>query len=118
MTMETRDAQILRKILNYCDEIDAAVTLFGNSLESISTNHIYKNAVAMCILQIGELSAKLTDKFKCKYTGLPWRDIKGMRNLLAHGYGTLDIEELWHTVMHDIPELRIYCEAVMKENER
>jgi len=115
MSAETRDAQILRRMVQYCNEIDETIAVFGDSYEIICKNNVFKNATAMCILQIGELSANLTEDFKVKYNALPWKQIKGMRNLLAHGYGTLDIEEMWNTIKHDIPALCAYCESVLVE---
>jgi len=114
--MQSKDKQILRKIITYCNEINTAIDFFGASYDVIASNNIFKNAVAMCVLQIGELSTKLTDGFKTKYSNLPWRDIRGMRNLLAHGYGTLDVEELWNTAMFDIPALQKYCKEILEEN--
>jgi len=102
-------------MLKHCSEIDEAISIFGDSYGAISANSVYKNAVAMCILQIGELSANLSNDFKNKYNALPWKQIKGMRNLLAHGYGNLDIEELWNTVKHDIPYLRTYCISALEK---
>lgn len=54
---------------------------------------VYKNAVTMCILQIGELSGYLSDDFKNKHDGVSWRNIKGMRNVVAHNYGSLDAQQ-------------------------
>jgi len=44
--------------------------------------------------------------------GVPWKQIKGMRNVIVHHYGNVDIEELWHTITEDIPSLRQYCEGI------
>ena len=37
------------------------------------------------------------------------REIKGLRNFVAHEYGNLDIAELWNTIQDDIPILQSYC---------
>ena len=63
----------------------------------------------MCVLQIGELTVHLTDDFKVKYSSMPWQDIKRMRNIAAHRYGSFDIDVLWDTIANDIPSLRKYC---------
>jgi hypothetical protein len=52
-----KNIDILRHIVRYCDEISEAVELFGNSFEALQTSSPYKNATAMCIFQIGELSS-------------------------------------------------------------
>ena len=59
--MNERDKRILEHILRYCDEIDDANSQFGFSLDVLKTNSVYKNAVSMCILQIGELVSILSN---------------------------------------------------------
>ena len=63
----------------------------------------------MDILQIGELSVSLTPKFKEETKEIPWRDIKDMRNVVAHGYGSLDADTTWRTIKEDILELKKFC---------
>jgi len=110
-----RNIVILNKIIKYCAEIDEANKDFGNSIEVLKAKPTYKNAVAMCVLQIGELITHLTDDFKETYSSMPWRDIKRMRNIAAHHYGSFDIDLLWDTIQNDIPSLREYCnEAIQK----
>lgn len=93
MTARIRDAQIVQKMIRYCDEIDETIAIFGDSLEQMKKTSPYKNAVSMCIFQIGELVTHLSEPFKEKYNHMPWKQIKGMRNIVAHGYQKLDIDE-------------------------
>lgn len=69
----------------------------------------YRNAVALCVLQIGELVSVLSDDFKAEHSQIPWRDIKAMRNIVAHHYGSIDTEILWNTTLEDIPALEAFC---------
>lgn len=75
----------------------------------------YRNAVAMCLLQIGELVNKLSDDFKARYNGIPWRAIKGMRNVVAHEYGSIDVEIVWETAEDGIRELKEFCQEYLKK---
>ncbi len=111
---ESRNIDILKKLVKYCDEIDEANEEFGSSFEALTTKSAYKNAVAMCVLQIGELTTHLTDVFKTTYNKMPWQDIKRMRNAAAHRYGDFDLETLWDTIKGDIPSLRDYCNDIIK----
>ena len=36
-------------------------------------SHTYQKAVAMCILQLGELAKQLSDEFLSRYPEMPWR---------------------------------------------
>ena len=109
-----RDLSIIEDILEYCDEIEDAIERFGNYYESLLGDKHYKNSVSMCILQIGELSSRLTEDFKQKYNAVPWREIKDMRNVTAHEYRKMEIDILWDTITADIPNLRKYCEKILE----
>ena len=88
---------------------------FGDSFKSLQSDTLYRNAVSMCILQIGELSSHLSTDFKMVYNEMPWRDIRGMRNIAAHHYGKFDVKKLWETITSDIPALSEYCEKILHD---
>ncbi|MDR2197606.1 MAG: DUF86 domain-containing protein [Coriobacteriales bacterium] len=115
MKPETRDVSILERIIAYCDEIDSTKEYFGDSKEILRTNSIYKNALSMCVLQIGELTTHLTTNFRSTHTSVPWSDIKKMRDIAAHHYGAFSVDFLWDTVTDDITVLRSYCRACIEE---
>ena len=39
---------------------------------------VVRQAVSMCILQIGELVGNLSDEFKAEHNVIPWREIKAI----------------------------------------
>lgn len=115
MPASERDCSILKHIIAYCCDIEEAVERFGNSFESFSADKAYRNACAMCILQIGELGGHLSQEFRAAHTQMPWREIKGMRNVMAHAYGSLNIEATWEAITEDIPALKAFCTTVLAE---
>ena len=110
MPVSERDNQILEKILKYCSEIEAAHDDFGRSFERFCSSSTYRNAVAMCLLQIGELTNKLSEAFKSTHRQIPWRAIRGMRNVVAHEYGKIDVETVWETAEDGTRELKEFCQ--------
>ena len=104
-----RNISILEHIVGYCDQIEETIRRFGNDYGVFSTDAIYRNAAALCVLQIGELAGKLTDEFRAEHPGAPWRQIRGMRNIVAHSYGTVDPEITWEILTEDIPKPKAYC---------
>jgi uncharacterized protein with HEPN domain len=82
--LKERDSDILEHIIKYCDETKLTIAMFGDSLDTLKTNAIYKNAVSMCVLQIGELTTHLSKDFLATNTKVPWASIKKMRNIAAH----------------------------------
>lgn len=62
-----------------------------------------------------ELTTHLTNDFKETYTGIPWTQIKALRNVVAHNYGKIDDESLWETIISDIPKLKEYCFSIIQQ---
>lgn len=112
-SMHSRDANVLRLIISYCNEIEETIGRFGEDYEVFKKDSVYRNAVALCVLQIGELTGSLTYDFKNAYDGMPWTQIKALRNIIAHSYGKIDVESLWETITGDIPELKRYCSQII-----
>ncbi|MFA9466397.1 MAG: DUF86 domain-containing protein [Velocimicrobium sp.] len=112
-----RNADVLRHIVDYCNEINNTIERFGNNYETFSKDSVYQNAVALCVLQIGELTTHFTEDFKNTYNEMPWNQIKALRNVVAHNYGKIDKETLWETISNDIPQLQNYCSRIAKQFE-
>ena len=104
-----RNLSILEHIVSYCEQIEQTVERFGNDYAIFGADPIYRNAAALCILQIGELVGKLSDDFRAAHPAVPWRQIKAMRNIVAHSYGSVDPETTWEIITEDIPTLKNYC---------
>ena len=115
MSSNERDIYIIKKIIKYCIEASDTISRFGDSIDILKADSIYKNASAMCILQIGELVNHLSEDFVNKYNNMPWKQIKGMRNIAAHGYEDFDVDILWQTLKEDLPSLHKYCDKIIKE---
>ena len=113
MSDNNRDLRILQHIISYCGQIDEAVSRFGKDSDLFLRDAVYHNAVSLCILQIGELVSNLTDEFRTEHPGIPWRQIKLMRNIVAHRYGTVDHTLTWDVVTNDIPELKDFCHSIL-----
>ena len=115
MQISNRDAQIVGKIIKYCNEIKRTHENFNNNKDLFldkENGFIYRNSISMPILQIGELVKNLSDDFKSEHHTVPWRDIARMRDYFAHRYGTMDYEMTWNTSVEDVPELKEYLEKL------
>ena len=115
--MKDRNSVILKKIVKYSDEINGTIKRLDADIEKFENDYIIKNAICMCILQIGELANYLTDEFKAEYNKIKWHEIVAVRNRAVHAYETTDIRILWKIVTNDIPELKNYCESIIEEME-
>jgi len=68
----------------------------------------------MCIIQIGELTTRLSDDFQDRHNKIPWNEIKATRNVFVHAYGDMNIEETWYIIINDVPELKEYCQKILQ----
>ena len=70
---------------------------------------ILLNAVCMKLFSIGEEIKSLdkhTNKMLLpKYDTIQWKDIMGMRDVIAHHYFDLDAEKVFDTLKEDVPVL-------------
>ena len=102
--MQSPDLQRIEHIRDYCTEIDKTISRYGRSFEVFKADSDYQRSISFCILQIGELAGKLSDEFRCATaTRIQWGPIKGMRNLVAHNYGSVSKDIIWETAITDIP---------------
>ena len=114
-----RDMVIAEKIIKYCDEVNSTHQMFNNDI-NLFCNHemgfIYRNAVTMPILQIGELVKNLSDEFRMDNNNIPWKLLARTRDFYAHNYGALDYDVTWDTSQNDIPELKKDLEDILLKN--
>ena len=75
---------------------------------------LHFNAAVMNIQQIGELAKRLSPEFVLRTQDeIPWSDIRGMRNIIAHDYGKLSENTVREIELRDIPKLAAFCEKVL-----
>ncbi len=111
--MKNNDIVILSKIIKYREDIDVLMKQYGSDVEKYKTDISFQYSCNMCIIQIGELVARLSDELMDANRQIPWRAIKGMRNLHAHDYENVDLDIVWHTLVSDIPELKEQIYAII-----
>jgi uncharacterized protein with HEPN domain len=64
-----------------------------------------QDATAYRLLAIGEAAKDLDEDLKSRYPHIPWRQILGLRNILAHEYFIRESEIIWETLKSGLPEL-------------
>lgn len=93
MPGQNKDIQRLQHIVDYCRKINTVFDALQGDYERFADNGNCQPRDLRCfyILQIGELSGGLSEEFKKSHEEIPWRSIRGMRNIVAHRYGTIDL---------------------------
>ena len=67
----------------------------------------------MCVVQIGELVAQLSEDIKSQSHTVPWRVIKDTRNFYVHAYGSIEVPSVWDTLVNDSPALQTACRDIL-----
>ena len=62
-------------------------------------------AVVRSIEVIGEAARQMPRTFKAEHSDIPWKEIIGLRTVIAHEYFGLDNEILWDVIKNRIPSL-------------
>ena len=108
--MPPRDLQRIEHILEYCESIEESVARFGNDYDSFHDDKAYHDLICFYLLQIGELAGQLSPELRASTADkLDWSQMKGMRNIVAHHYGSIQLKIVWQTVLRDIPTLKAFC---------
>jgi len=87
---------------------DAVGYLSGMDKEQFLADRRTQQAVVMNLIIIGEAAARISEKFPIfveQTTTVPWRQMRGMRNRIAHGYFDINLDIVWATVQTALPAL-------------
>jgi len=101
------------RLSDYLEHIRQAASDAGSFLEGLSKEEFLddkrtQQAVIMSLIVIGEAATKVMDRypeFVEQHTEVPWRNMRGMRNRIAHGYFEINLDVVWDTVQTALPEL-------------
>lgn len=91
-----RVARPLTDLLAFAAEVAEYVTALG---EDNLHEHRPTQLVTEALLhRIGEAVSRLPDEFTAAHPEVAWRQMKGMRNVVAHEYGYIDYRIVWRAL--------------------
>jgi uncharacterized protein with HEPN domain len=111
------------RLPDYLDHIQQAATDACSFAEGLSKEDFLEDkrtqqAVIMSLIIIGEAVTKVMDgyaEFAQAYGQVPWRNMRGIRNRIAHGYFDINLDVVWDTVQAALPELLKQLPAVRQD---
>ena len=98
--------------------IDACSFVEGLEKDDFLSDKRTQQAVIMSLIIIGEAATKIMDsytQFVELHQEVPWRNIRGMRNRIAHGYFEINLDIVWDTARTALPELLKKLTAVCND---
>ena len=107
--MNVRDANNIERIK--LELIFITDTVKNMDTQGFLQNSVVQHAISMSLITIGECANHLSEDFKEKHPQIEWVQVIAVRNIAAHGYWQLNMEQIWQAVEEDIPLLREFFEG-------
>jgi len=109
-----------RKWLFRLEDILGALERIHNYTQGMDLDHFKSDqrtidAVVRNLEIIGEAAKHIHNSIIQEYPCVPWKYMKGMRNILIHEYFGINSDIIWHTVRYDLPPLKSQLEKIIRE---
>jgi len=114
MKLEDRNLAYLWDMREAAREISGFVK--GIKYTEFIENLVVRYAVERQLMVIGEAANHVSEKFQDEHPEIPWRQMVGQRNVLAHEYGDINSERIWSAAMINIPKLLTDLEHLIPED--
>lgn len=113
----TRDpAACLSDMLEHAQHVEAFVA--GMDREAFETDRKTQFAVLRGLEVVGEAAKRVSPEIQARFPDIPWRQIVGMRNVIAHDYLGLSLSMVYETATVFIPRLIMRLPEVIASLER
>lgn len=83
------------------------VLKFAESLnrEKLGLDDSNTAGIVLHIMIIGEATKRLSPEFRAQHPDIPWQQMAGMRDIIAHQYDKIDFDLMWDVIKVSIPEM-------------
>jgi uncharacterized protein with HEPN domain len=100
--------EAIRRIKTYTEGMDLAA--FAGSPITI-------DAVVRNLEVIGEAAGRIPEDVRAAYSGIEWRKIIALRNVLAHEYFGIHTKIVWDVVSGKLEPLEAACRKILESLE-
>ena len=90
----------------------------GKSILDLDGDPLLLESVQFNFIVIGEAARHIPEPIRQRASEIPWLDISGMRNVIAHGYFDVNLPILWRTIEEDLPPLKFGLRRLLAEIDR
>ena len=114
MPLNVKDAARLWDML---DAARSIITFTADlTYEQFYSDRKTRNAVERNLEIIGEAARHVSDETRVCFSEIPWKSMTGLRNVLAHEYGSIRHEILWSVIQEKLAPLIQSIEAIGADN--
>ena len=110
------DKDVLR-LQHICDSIEKIeyLTQLLHTQDNFEKKWIEQDAIIRNLEIIGEASIHVSEDIKQKYPDVAWKEMRGMRNFVVHQYFGIELNEIWSTLINDIPLLKKQIQVIIDD---
>ena len=90
---------------------------YASDLSRLADDPVTQAAAQRWIEVLGEAASNVSDVTKSAYPEVAWREITGIRVILAHAYFHIEPDIIGNVIEHDVPRLRTQLRAIAELHE-
>lgn len=106
------DALYLEHIL---ERIRMTEMFTADGYDTFIQSLLIQEAVIRNFEVMGEAARRISEQTRLQYPSVPWRKITGLRNVLIHDYDSIDLNQVWKIVEHELPVLKPQIEDIVRQ---
>lgn len=97
--------RLSRTLRDLADFIDMAREVTSRTRTAYDADITLRLAGEAIVTRVGQAVSRLPENFKQVNPQVPWRSIKGARNLTSQYYHRIDHHIIWLTLERELPEI-------------
>ena len=103
--------------LIYLDDILFSITLIEDYITNVTQEEFLdsydiQDKVLRRLEIVAEAAKKLPVEIRSNNPQIPWKSIIGLRNIIAHTYDEVNLEEVWNIITLHLPKTKVNLEKV------
>lgn len=95
-------------------DIAEAIARIHRYLKATKGGDLQRDAILHNLLTIGEAVKALSDETRTREPSIPWRQIAGLRDVIAHEYFRIDLAEIRKVVNRDLTPLSAAVDRLLR----
>ena len=89
----------------------------ASDLSRLADDPVVQGAAQRWIEVLGEAASNVSEQTKRTHPEVAWREIMGIRVILAHAYFHIEHDIIGNVIAHDVPRLRTQLHPILKSLE-
>jgi uncharacterized protein with HEPN domain len=87
-----------------------------SSSDQLLNDYKTYDAVLMNFVIIAEACNRISPDLQIEHSEIPWKNIRGFRNFIAHDYFGVDIDVVWQSLIIELPKLKMGLQRMLEKD--